>query len=611
MLFKKITTLLAVFIAATEINLAATYYVDANAGNDANSGTSTSSAWQTISKVNSKSFSPGDNILFLRGCTWIGTITFNSSGTSSLPITYGAYGSGVLPVIDANNANAAGIIQSKNYITVQNIHFQNAADSPGGTMRVSYAIGVIVQNCEFYLTTQGSVFIQNSSKCFVSNNTVTTPTYLNVQTDGIYSQRNSNNTYEGNHIVISNTEPTNHDDCIQSYLDTSLIIRNNYCEQQNSKLQNAQGIYMTDGAGTFTVYNNVVKCPNNQANIIGFDNDVTGTGSLALYNNTVIGGGGNTLRIPKTATVTVKNNVFITTYASTMIEIEATLGAGSVFDYNLYYRQDGNNSIIYYSSNKTLAQWQALGFDAHGQNVNPMVNDSLYPATNSPVIQHGCDLCTIFNYDIDGVTRPQLSIEDMGAYEVKAAPLPVELTAFTGAVINNTVLLKWSTATELNNSGFDVERNNGATWEKIGFVTGNGNSNSVIYYQFTDKTPSGKTVDYRLKQIDNSGSYKYSDLVEVTLKPSSLIVSNYPNPFNPSTTIRYSIPFDSRVSAVIYNSLGQKVDELTNGIQTQGDYEIKWNAASHASGIYLLSVTAVALNGSDKSNNVIKLNLIK
>jgi len=149
-------------------------------------------------------------------------------------------------------------------------------------MRVSYAIGVIVQNCEFYLTTQGSVFIQNSSKCFVSNNTVTTPTYLNVQTDGIYSQRNSNNTYEGNHIVISNTEPTNHDDCIQSYLDTSLIIRNNYCEQQNSKLQNAQGIYMTDGAGTFTVYNNVVKCPNNQANIIGFDNDVTGTGSLAL-----------------------------------------------------------------------------------------------------------------------------------------------------------------------------------------------------------------------------------------------------------------------------------------------------------------------------------------
>ena len=612
MLFKKITILFAVLLTATGINLAATYYVDANAGNDANSGTSTSSAWSTISKVNSKSFSPGDKILFLRGCTWTGPLNFNSSGSSSLPITYGAYGTGALPVIDGNNANACGIIQSKNYITVQNIHFQNAGASPGGTMRVSSAIGVIVQYCEMYLTTQGSVFIQNSTQCTVANNTVTTPTFLDVQTDGIYSQRNSNNTYEGNHIVISNTETTNHDDCIQSYLDTSLTIRNNYLEQQNSKLQNAQGIYMTDGAGTFNVYNNVVKCPNNQANIIGFDNDVTGTGSINLYNNTVIGGGGNTFRMPHTATVVAKNNVFITTYASTMIELEAPLGAGSVFDYNLYYRQDGNSSIIYDNgSSKTLAQWKALGYDAHGLNTNPMVNDSLYPASNSPVIQHGCDLCTIFNYDIDGVTRPQLAIEDIGAYELPASTMPVELTTFTGSVINNTVMLKWSTATESNNSGFEIERNSGSAWDDIAFIAGKGNSNSVSYYQFTDKSPSGRTVDYRLKQIDNNGSYKYSSVVEVTLKPTKLIVNNYPNPFNPSTNIRYTVPFDGRVSLVIYDSLGQKVEELTNGVQQQGAYELKWNASLHASGIYLLSVTAEALNGSDKSSSVIKINLLK
>jgi hypothetical protein len=611
MFFKKMTIMLAVIIAASGINLAATYYIDANSGNDANSGTSTSSAWKTISKVNSKSFSPGDNILFLRGCTWIGTINFNNSGTSSSPIVYGSYGSGVLPIIDANNANAAGIIQSKNYITVQQIRFQNAADSPGGTMRVSYAIGIIVQYCDFYLTTQGAVFIQNSSNCTVAHNTVATPTFLNVQTDGIYSQRNANNTYEWNHIVISNTETTNHDDCIQSYTDTSLTIRNNYLEQQNSKLQNAQGIYMTDGAGTFTVYNNVVKCPNNQANIIGFDNDVTGTGSLVLYNNTVIGGGGNTLRIPKTATVTVKNNVFITTYASTMVQIEATLGAGSVFDYNIYYRQDGNSSIIYYSGSKTLSQWKALGFEAHGYNTNPMINDSLYPASNSPCVDHGVDLCTIFNYDKEGVTRPQLSAEDIGAYEFISGTLPVELTTFTGAVINKTVLLKWSTATESNNAGFYIERKSSSDWVNLGFITGKGISNVVSNYQFTDKTPSGKTVDYRLKQLDNNGSFKYSDIVEVSLKIRNLIVTNYPNPFNPSTNIRYSVPFDSRVSVVIFNSLGQKVDELTNGIQQQGDYEIKWNAGMHASGIYLLSVTAEAVNGSDKNSTIIKINLIK
>jgi len=426
MLIKKLTLLAFLVVIVTGINLAATYYVDANSGNDANSGTSASSAWNTISKVNSKSFSPGDNILFLRGCSWTGTLNFNSSGSSSSPIVYGSYGSGSLPIIDANNANAAGIIQSKNYITVQYIKFQNAGASPGGTIRVSSAIGVVVQNCEFYLTTQGSVLIQNSSNCLISHNTVSTPTFLDVQTDGIYSQRNANNIYECNHIVISNTETTNHDDCIQSYEDTSLTIRNNYLEQQNNKLQNAQGIYMTDEAGTFTVYNNVVKCPNNQANIIGFDNDVTGTASLILYNNTVIGGGGNTLRIPHTATVTVKNNVFVTTYASTLIEIEAALGAGSVFDYNLYYRQDGGSSVINYTGSKTLTQWRTLGFDAHGLNSNPMLNDSLYPASNSPVIKAGTNLGGVFNSDKEGISRPQSGAPDLGAYEVQGTTAVVD-----------------------------------------------------------------------------------------------------------------------------------------------------------------------------------------
>jgi parallel beta-helix repeat protein len=519
MLFKKITFMLVVIIAAAGINLAATYYVDANSGNDANSGTSTSSAWKTISKVNVNSFTPGDNILFLRGCTWIGTLNFNYSGTSTSPIVYGSYGAGVLPIIDANNANAAGIIQSKNYITVQEIKFQNAAASPGGTMRVSNAMGIRVQNCEIYLTTQGSVFIQNSSNCFVSNNIVTTPTFLNVQTDGIYSQRNANNTYEGNRIVISNTETTNHDDCIQSYLDTSLTIRNNYLEQQNSKLQNAQGIYMTDGAGTFTIYNNVVKCPNNQANIIGFDNDVTGTGSLVLYNNSVIGGGGNTLRIPHTATVTVKNNIFITTYASTLIQIEATLGAGSVFDNNLYYRQDGNSSIIYYSGSKTITQWKALGFDAHGLNANPMVNDSLYPASNSPCVDHGVDLCTIFNYDKEGTVRPQLSAEDIGAYEFKGTA--------TGVGDNNPTSV-------VNN--YDLAQNYPNPFNPstvIKYSIGEATHVTIKVYDITgrmvrelvneDKTAGQFTVDFKANNLA-SGTYIYSIIAGNFTKTSKMLL---------------------------------------------------------------------------------------
>ena len=515
MLVKKSALIIFLVMIIAGINLAATYYVDANTGNDANSGTSASSAWKTISKVNALSFNPGDNILFNRGGIWFGMVNFTSNGTASSPIVYGSYGTGNLPIIDGNNAGYAGYINSKNYITVQYIKFQNAGVSPGGTIRINSAIGITVQNCEFYLTTQGSVLIQNSSNCLISHNTVTTPAFLNVQTDGIYSQRNSNNTYEYNHIVISNTETTNHDDCIQSYLDTSITIRNNYLEQQNSKLQNAQGIYITDGAGTFTIYNNVVKCPNNQANIIGFDNDVTGTGKLVLYYNTVIGGGGNTLRIPHPAVVTVKNNIFVTTYSSTLIQIEAVLGSGSVFDYNLYYRQDGNSSVINYSGSKTLTQWKSLGFDAHGLNSNPMLNDSLYPASNSPVINAGINLGSIFVVDKEGVSRPQSGAPDLGAYEVQG----------TTAI-------------------------------------GNDNPNSIV-------------KDYKLEQ-------------------------NFPNPFNPSTTINYTIGSSSHVIIKIYDVTGKIVADLVNEDKPAGQYNVQFKGNNLASGTYIYTISTGSFTQSKK-----------
>ncbi len=519
MLIKKLTLIAFLFLSTAGIGLAATYYVDSNSGNDANSGTSVTSAWNFISKVNAASFNPGDNILFLRGCTWTGTLNFNNSGSSSAPIVYGSYGSGTLPIIDAKNANACAIIQSKNYITIQYIKFQNAADAPGGTVRVTSGVGIIVKNCEVYLTTQGSVFIQNSSNCTIAHNTVTTPTFLNVQTDGIYSQRNSHNTYECNRIIISNTEPTNHDDCIQSFQDTSLTIRDNYLEQLNSKLQNAQGIYITTGAGTFTIYNNVVKCPNNQANIIGFDNLTTGTGKLVLYNNTVIGGGANTLRIPSPATVTIMNNVFVTTYGSTLIQF-SSIGSGSVIDYNLYYRQDGAAAIVGYSGSKTLAQWKAMGYDVHGLNTNPMLNDSLYPATNSPIINAGTNLGGIFNVDKNGNPRPQTGAPDLGAYETGS-------TTGIGGHYTTTSVLK----------------------------------------------------DFDLPQ-------------------------NFPNPFNPSTVIKYVIGNNTHVIINVYDITGRMVRELVNEDKPAGQYSVEFKSENLASGTYIYMIKA---GNFTKSNKMILL----
>ena len=177
-------------------------------------------------------------------------------------------------------------------------------------------------------------------------------------------------------------------------------------------------------------------------------------------------------------------------------------------------------------------------------------------------------------------------------------PLPVELNSFNAKVTGSNVELQWKTATELNNHGFEVERkandNESASWEKVGFVEGNGNSNSPKDYSFTDKSiTGGSKFAYRLKQVDNNGNFTYSDKVEVKVVPNKFeLFQNYPNPFNPSTTIKFSLPADSRVAINIYNILGEKITELINGDYKAGFYKVQFNSAnlSLASGIYFYTI---------------------
>ena len=124
-------------------------------------------------------------------------------------------------------------------------------------------------------------------------------------------------------------------------------------------------------------------------------------------------------------------------------------------------------------------------------------------------------------------------------------PLPVELTSFTASTDKNAIDLNWETKTEVNNYGFNVERRiNDGDWDSIAFIEGNGNSNSPKEYSYIDKDifAGGSKFQYRLKQIDNNGSFEYSDVVEIEVVPPDELSQNYPNPFNPSTTIRFSLP---------------------------------------------------------------------
>jgi hypothetical protein len=174
--------------------------------------------------------------------------------------------------------------------------------------------------------------------------------------------------------------------------------------------------------------------------------------------------------------------------------------------------------------------------------------------------------------------------------------LPVELVAFTATANHMNADLHWSTATEVNNYGFDVERrlinsqsSTVSNWEKIGFVEGNGTSNSAHSYSYTDASVSSGTSAYRLKQIDNDGTYKYSSEAEITIAVPKVIAlnQNYPNPFNPTTTITFTLAQDGFTTLKIYDVLGREVTTLVNGEMKSGVVNtVNFNASKLSSGIY-------------------------
>ena len=192
------------------------------------------------------------------------------------------------------------------------------------------------------------------------------------------------------------------------------------------------------------------------------------------------------------------------------------------------------------------------------------------------------------------------SIDDFNFSVVSATP--VELTMFSATSYDNIVNLKWETATEVNNYGFEIQRqssqlnNRNSEWKKISFVKGYGNSNSQKYYSFTDKSIiSAGEYYYRLKQIDNDGAFEYSDIVKVVLEAPEYfeLAQNFPNPFNPSTTIRYQVTTLSFVTIQIYDILGNEITTLVNEQKPAGKYEIDFTAkAGYDSGVYIYKLTA-------------------
>ena len=200
--------------------------------------------------------------------------------------------------------------------------------------------------------------------------------------------------------------------------------------------------------------------------------------------------------------------------------------------------------------------------------------------------------------------------------KVVDSPFPVEITSFTSNQKSNSIILNWTTATEINNYGFSIERKStieNREWEDVAFIEGHGNSNSIKNYSFIDNSAEGGLVKYRLKQIDTDGSFEYSDEIELVFNKSYKysLEQNHPNPFNPTTMINYSIKNNSKVVVDIYNTLGQKVVELFSGTLNKGKHSVSWNASGFSSGTYFARFTATSLSNNETYSEVKKLLLLK
>ncbi|KAB2924369.1 MAG: hypothetical protein F9K22_06630 [Bacteroidetes bacterium] len=221
---------------------------------------------------------------------------------------------------------------------------------------------------------------------------------------------------------------------------------------------------------------------------------------------------------------------------------------------------------------------------------------------------------SLLNFALTGATSNFVS---------STTPLPVELASFTAAKNGRGVELRWNTASETDNLGFEVERReplqrvSGASeqaadasmhqWNRVAFIPGHGTTNAPQSYSYIDAKASGR-VEYRLKQLDRDGSFSYSQSVELDLSAPAVfeLSQNHPNPFNPSTLLAFTVPVTGRTALTVYNSIGQRVATLFDGIAESGvTYERRFDGSAFASGIYITRLT------SGGYSSVIKMTLMK
>ncbi len=438
---------------------------------------------------------------------------------------------------------------------------------------------------------------------------------------------------------IHHTEPSASSTVYGIRLDNAeaIIARNKIHSLNTSVLtpNSIKGIFIIGSLGSYlrTIINNnfISMTGNFDAPVDGIDFFAYQENSVAIYFNTIyLSGGGFSGHTSSGIKLRASsNNVEIIN--NIIINKRYNLMTGDGLHYAIYLSNSsgitGMNFNNYYSAGAFhhLGHW-------NGQNITDLnswktttqfdqnsVSKDLQFVSESDLHLSGSSIGDVdliatpinnINTDIDNEPRHNF-YPYKGADENILFPLPVELVSFSAVYENNVVKLKWKTASEKNNIGFEIEKSIGALhsavtkWNMIGFVKGNGTTSEMNEYFFEDdvstlEKKSNTDLNYRLKQIDFDGTSSYSNIfiVNIDMDESApkefALHQNFPNPFNPSTVISYQLSASSNVTLKVYDVLGNEVATLVDEYREAGNYNYQFSTDNYQlqSGVYFYQLCA-------------------
>jgi hypothetical protein len=573
---------LLIFFSANIFESSAQIYV-APDGDDNNAGT-LQQPYQTIEKALTV-IQLGDTI-YLRGGIYTGLvfpIGLNLNGTENNRYYLFAYQQ-ERPVLDFStqpvSGSYRGIMLRGSYWHIKGIDIMRAGDN-GMFVSGSYNI---IEFCSFYENHDTGLQLGGGA----SHNRI-------INCDSYYNSDPGQGNADGfapkldvgvNNYFYGCRAWQNSDDGWDGYLrganNVSTIIEyswcfaNGYLKDGSPSNGNGNGYKMgggDNGNSLNLAHNYTIK------NSLAFDNRVKGydqnnnRGSMTLHNNSAYRNGTN-YSIPG----------FIN--AVETAEVINCVALGSTGSLNNHVVQLTNS----WHPQFTVTVDDFISIDTTGAR-GPRQPNGLLPDIDFMKLALGSDLIdagTDVGLPFDG------SAPDLGAYEYGWV-VPVELASFSASISGSDILLKWTTATEVNNLGFEVQKKfNDNEFRTISFVTGAGTITEKKEYNFIDKNVSSGIISYRLKQIDLDGTFSLSDEVQVNLiLPGEFsLQQNYPNPFNPATSITFSLLEAGNVSLKVYNIIGEiAATVINNELMEPGSYKFSIDLQGLSSGTYIYVLT--------------------